>query len=303
MAKPLLNGLGLTLLFMARKVLWNGLKAAGKLAGKGLGKVPLFKRAGNAVGKAFNRVKNFFGKGTKVLDENKFIQNELAKVPAALSARHEYSTIGGVALSAKQNEDLFNDRTIFIEGMQKKDGTSMSSYVKLDKDGNPTFSLHNPDIPPELREMRVPNSIGGVLLSQNEKDALRTENSIFLENMHNKKGEAFSAFVKIDPETQKVCFSQNGFNTNPIYNVPQEIKGVALNELQKTQLQEGKPVYIADMNNNGKQFSVFVKMNQKQGKLEFYAENPDKPRQNFSMSENRQNETQTQKSANRKKVA
>ena len=41
-------------------------------------------------------------------------------------------TLGGVELTQKQIEDLNAGKAIFVEGMQRKDGEVLSSYVKLD---------------------------------------------------------------------------------------------------------------------------------------------------------------------------
>ena len=309
-AKPLLKGIGLLLLFLLRKMLWKVLKAAGKQIGKLFMKIPwkkIFQSGIRGLGKAFNKGKNLFGNTSKVnpLDENRAIQTELAKTKSSIFTKHKNPTIGGVVLSVMQNEDLLNGKAVLIEDMQRKNGGLLSAYVKMNDSGTLSFSLHNPDSPP-LSRVRIPGNIDGVVLTENEKDALRANNPVYLDGMVNPKGETFSSFVKIDRETGKICYSENGFNEILTYKVPQEIKGIALKETEKALLKEGRSIFIADMTaDDGNKFSAYVKMNAKIGKLEFFRDNPERPRQHNILPNNLQSKTtvQKQKSVSKLKVA
>ena len=125
-------------------------------------------------------------------------------------------------------------------------------------------------------------------LTHEDKETLRTGKPIFLYDMVNRKGEEFSSFVKVDKETVVIQYArtEDGFNEKPAYKVPQEVWGVALNTVQRSELQDGKAIHIADMTGvNGQKFSSWVKVNDRMGQLDFYPENPDKPRQIVSQSE------------------
>jgi hypothetical protein len=79
-------------------------------------------------------------------------------------------------------------------------------------------------------------------------------------------------------ETKKQ--SETGANEKPIFKLPQEIRGVSLKPEERAFLETGKALFIADMNGiDGEKFSSYVKMDKEIGKLDFYRENPDKPRQ------------------------
>jgi hypothetical protein len=94
--------------------------------------------------------------------------------------------------------------------------------------------------------------------------------------------------VKIDTETGRISYAknQNEFDEKPAYKIPAEVWGITLTSTERSQLQDGKAVYIADMTGfNGQQFSSWVKMNEKMGKLDYYNENPDRPRQSAGQSE------------------
>ena len=198
-------------------------------------------------------------------------------------------SIGGVELTKKQLEDLHAGKTIFVEDMQKKDGELFSSFVKLDANGNPSYTRYNPDTPEGAREIYIPKEICNVRLTSEDKESLRAGKPVFLENMINRKGEEFSSFVKIDTETGRISYArtENGFEEKPVFKVPHEVWGVSLTTTQRAELQDGKAVHITDMTGyNGQKFDSWLKVNEKQGKLDYYPENPDKPRLSAQLSPN-----------------
>lgn len=70
--------------------------------------------------------------------------------------------IGGVQLSAKQQQDLKEGRAIFVEDMKRKDGELFSSYIKNDPNTkNLSYTRYNPDSPEGAREIYIPKEIGG----------------------------------------------------------------------------------------------------------------------------------------------
>jgi len=188
-------------------------------------------------------------------------------------------TMGGVKLTDKQMEDLNSGKSIFVEDMARKDGEKFSSFVKLDEaSGKPVFTRYNPDTPEGAREIYVPKEMGGVKLTPEDRQELREGKSVFIENMINRKGEEYSSFVKLDLETGKPQYSKtpDGFSERPEFKIPAEIWGVTLTATQRAGLQDGKAVEVKGMTGyDGKQFDSYVKVNQNQGKLDYYTQNPD----------------------------
>jgi hypothetical protein len=92
-----------------------------------------------------------------------------------------------------------------------------------------------------------------------------------------------------------------------VYQVPKEIRGVTLQPDERSLLRSEKSLFLTGMNgDNGEKFSSYVIMNNAKGKLEFYNENPDRPRHisRFAEGQNhRQQHENNQKSANRLKIA
>ena len=106
----------------------------------------------------------------------------------------------------------------------------------------------------------------------------------------------------------------SGKQSNLVYKIPKEVRGVVLQSDERSLLRNGKPVLLTGMNGeNGEKFSSFVKMNTVKGKLDFYNQNPDQPRlisrfsegqnsrQKPEMFSNRQDKNQ--KSTNKLKIA
>jgi hypothetical protein len=209
------------------------------------------------------------------------------------SGQFNKESIGGVELTKKQLEDLTTGKAIFVEDMTTKKGEKTSSFVKLDVNGNPQYTRYNPDSPEGNREIYIPKEMNGTRLTHEDREELRAGKPVFIENMVNRKGEEFSCFVKVDTETGIPRYSNtpDGFNERPAFKVPQEVWGVTLNTTERAQLQDGKPVYVADMTGvNGQKFSCWLKVNERMGQLDYYNENPDRPRQNASQTAAKQSE-------------
>jgi hypothetical protein len=187
--------------------------------------------------------------------------------------------IGGVELTGKQVEDLNAGKAIFVEDMKRKDGEMFSSFIKLDEgSGRPLYTRFNPDSPEGAREIYVPKEMGGVTLTADDREQLREGKPVFIENMVNRKGEEYSAFVKLDLETGRPQYSKtpDGFNERPAFKIPAEIWQVTLTATQRAGLQDGKAVHVQGMKGfDGKLFDSYVKVNYNQGKLDYYKENPD----------------------------
>ncbi|MDR1717648.1 MAG: DUF3945 domain-containing protein [Prevotella sp.] len=188
--------------------------------------------------------------------------------------------IGGVQLTGKQVEDLNAGKAIFVEDMKRKDGEVFSSFVRLDEgSGKPLYTRYNPDSPAGAREIYVPKEMGGVTLTGEDRQQLREGKPVFIENMTNRKGEEYSSFVRLDLETGKPQYSRtpDGFTERPEFKIPAEVWGVTLSATQRAGLQDGKAVLVEGMTGyDGKVFSSYLKVNQNQGKLDYFNENPDR---------------------------
>ena len=90
--------------------------------------------------------------------------------------------------------------------------------------------------------------------------------------MINRKGEEFSAFVKLDMNTGRTMYSRtpDGFNEQQAPRIPAEVYGHVFTAQEKANLQDGKTILISDLKSNGKQFSSYLKVNPGSGQLQYF---------------------------------
>lgn len=214
-------------------------------------------------------------------------------------------SLGGVQLSPNQIKMLSEGHTILVEDMKRTDGALLSSFVTLDKvTGRPQYTRHNP----ENGEIYIPKEICNVLLTPEDKEALRKGQPVFLENMLNRKGEEFSSFVKLDMNTGRPQYSRtpDGFSERQVPVVPAEVYGHVFTAQERANLQDGKTILVSDLKSaNNKTFSSYLKVNANSGQLQYFQENPDIRRntaRRAAQADDTQNRQQEQKKGSRQAV-
>lgn len=207
-------------------------------------------------------------------------------------------TLGGVPLSPNQIKMLSEGKTILVEDMKRNNGEQFSAFVTLDSvTGRPNYTRHNP----ESGEIYIPKEICNVMLTPEDKEALRKGQPVFLENMINRKGEEFSSFVKLDMNTGRPQYSRtpDGFNERQAPLVPAEVYGHVFSAQERANLQDGKAILVSDLQSaNNKTFSSYLKVNTNSGQLQYFQENPDIRRdtsRRAAQADNSQNQQQEQK--------
>lgn len=184
-------------------------------------------------------------------------------------------SLGGVQLSPTQLKMLSEGHTILVEDMKRRNSDEVfSSFVTLGKvTGRPNYTRYNP----ETGEIYIPKEICNVQLTHEDKELLRKGQPVYLENMINRKGEEFSAFVKLNMTTGNPQYSRtpDGFNEQQAPRIPAEVYGHVFTAQEKANLQDGKTILISDLKSNGKQFSSYLKVNPGSGQLQYFQDNPD----------------------------
>ena len=214
-------------------------------------------------------------------------------------------SLGGVQLSPNQIKMLSEGHTILVADMKRPAGALFSSFVTLDKvTGRPQYTRHNP----ENGEIYIPKEICNVLLTPEDKEALRKGQPVFLENMINRKGEEFSSFVKLDMNTGRPQYSRtpDGFSERQVPVVPAEVYGHVFTAQERANLQDGKAILVSDLKSaNNKTFSSYLKVNANSGQLQYFQENPDIRRntaRRAAQADDTQNRQQEQKKGSRQAV-
>ena len=164
-----------------------------------------------------------------------------------------------------------------------KQGEKTPVFISLDKLTNELVALR-------ADKLKIPETIKGVTLNDDQKRDLAEGKSLYLEGMTSKSGKEFSSHVQISADKKGVEFrfdqqpgqtqqneQKQGRQQNGEVNIPKTLLGVELSEKQRNKLQEGQTVYISGMKDGqGQDFNAYVKVDSENSKLAFFKWNPDK---------------------------
>lgn len=126
--------------------------------------------------------------------------------------------------------------------------------------------------------------------------------------MISRKGEEFSAFVKLDMDTGRPQYSRtpDGFNERQAPVVPAEVYGHVFSAQERANLQDGKTILVSDLKGaNNKAFGSYLKVNANSGQLQYFQDNPDIRRdtsRRAAQADNNQTSQQEQKRSSKQAV-
>lgn len=204
-------------------------------------------------------------------------------------------TLGGVQLSPNQLKMLTEGHTILVEDMKRTNGELFSAFVTLDSvTGKPTYTRSNP----ETGEIYIPKEICQTPLTPEDRETLRKGGTVYLENMINRQGQEFSSFVRLNMTTGYPQYSRtpDGFNEQQVPKIPAEVYGHAFTAQEKADLQDGKAILVSGLKGRGGQeFSTYMKVSPNTGALNFFQENPDRPRNTRQQAAQAETQQQEQK--------
>ncbi|KGF43993.1 DUF4099 domain-containing protein [Prevotella melaninogenica] len=136
---------------------------------------------------------------------------------------------------------------------------------RTDDNGNVGLAIH-----PLRKEPQLDFPYMGYKFSPEEKEQLlATGNLGKTIEVTPKNGNAFSAYVSIDPQTNEII----ALRADRV-NIPKEIKGVTLSDAQYKDLVEGKAVKVEGMTaKSGKSFNATLQVNAEKKGIEFIFDN------------------------------
>ena len=136
---------------------------------------------------------------------------------------------------------------------------------RTDDNGNIGLAIH-----PLRKEPQLDFPYMGYKFSPEEKEQLlATGNLGKTIEVTPKNGEPFSAYVSIDPQTNEII----ALRADRV-NIPKEIKGVTLSDVQYKDLVEGKAVKVEGMTaKSGKTFNATLQVNAERKGIEFIFDN------------------------------
>lgn len=134
--------------------------------------------------------------------------------------------------------------------------------LQMDKEGNPVVFVHGVRKAPEVyREF-----FGHSFTDEDKKNLLETGNMGRVVDLKNPKtGEMIPSIISVDKLTNELIALRTS-----LIKIPNEIKGVQLNDGQKQTLMEGKPLFIEGMTSTkGTPFDAKVQYNADKNYVEF----------------------------------
>ncbi len=152
--------------------------------------------------------------------------------------------IKGVKLDDRQRQDLMEGRAVRLEGMTAKSGKKFDANVQVSGSERGIIFRFDEQKQRQAQQqsqaqgqdgVRIPNKLGGVQLNEEQCTNLRKGDVIYVENMLDKKGQKYNAYVKVNEERGKLDFYRWD---------PRQKQGVKADNASSTQV---------DVNSHGKQ--------------------------------------------------
>ncbi len=184
----------------------------------------------------------------------------------------------GVTLTGEDKSNLLKTgNSGRIIHPQYREGETTPVFLSIDK-------LTNELVAARADKIKIPDTIKGVNLDENQKKELAEGKSVFVEGMTAKSGRKFNAHLQVDADKRGIGFrfdeqQQQGQKTNELRQVriPNSLLGKELTKEEQQKLEKRDTIYVTGMKDKkGQEFNAYIKVNDEKGKLDFYKWNPDK---------------------------
>lgn len=152
-------------------------------------------------------------------------------------------TIKGVTLDANQKQLLSEGKPVYLENMTSKNGKEFSATVQINADKKrleflfdqqPCQAQENRQKPED--DFHLPKTIGGVELTDKQRNALHADKTVYISGMVDKQGQEYNAYVKINRDQEKLDF----FKWNPDKSKAKEVTPDNASKTQVAVNSEGK---------------------------------------------------------------
>lgn len=161
-----------------------------------------------------------------------------------------------------------------VELVNPAAGELVPSLVSLDKLTNELFYLR-------MEFVRIPNVICGVVLSEEQKEVLRSGKKLYVENMISKSKRLFNATLQFNAEKQWVEFffykkvKVQSLTDGSVVGVPTTFRGKYLRKWQMDKLKAGESAYIRGLiSEKGKEYQDYIRFDKEGRRFLFSFKKP-----------------------------
>lgn len=161
-----------------------------------------------------------------------------------------------------------------VELVNPATGELVPSLVSLDKLTNELFSLR-------MEFVRIPKVVCGIVLSDEQKEVLRSGKQLYVENMLSKSKRLFNATLQFNAEKQWVEFffykkvKVQSLTDGSVVGVPTTFRGKYLRKWQMDKLKAGESAYIGGLiSEKGKEYQGYIRFDRDEGRIVFSFKKP-----------------------------
>ncbi len=202
----------------------------------------------------------------------------------------------GVTFTAEDKTNLRKTGNLGrqIEIVNKKTGEVIPSYVSVDSKTNELIAYN-------AKNVRIPNEIKGVTLSEEDRAKLLAGEGVYIKGMTSKSGKTFNATLQVNAAERGLTFrfeeplkqQKKAQQDREEVRIPTKIGGVKITDENRTALKNGEVIYVEGLTDKiGEQYNAYIKVNNEMGKLDFYKWDPRKKQEQKQEQETPKQDTQ-----------
>ena len=119
--------------------------------------------------------------------------------------------INGVKITAEEQQQLREGRTIFLNDMVNRKGEEFSSFIKADLETGRLSYSRTPDGFEQRAEFKIPDKVWDVELTRKQRSDLQSGKAVLVEGIKGYDGKTISQYVKANFNQGRLDF----YNENP----------------------------------------------------------------------------------------
>ena len=144
--------------------------------------------------------------------------------------------IGGVKITAEEQQQLLEGKVIFLNDMVNRKGEEFSSFIKADLETGRLSYSRTPDGFEQRAEFKIPEKVWDVKLTRNQRADLQSGKAVLVEGIKGYDGKTISQYVKANFNQGRLDF----YNENPDRKRDASQRNVVANAQKQGQEQAGR---------------------------------------------------------------